>query len=567
MWFFDPFKALDAEALRQQVYVPLEEAERCQRAVAPADHRRNSASRSQSVDLEREAYPDVGNSIIMGTLRKNTPSHGSISSFDTSDMADIELNPLTPARAHLKEEVDAEAAASGLSSVHDRKCILINKALQDIGMGRYQWLLFCGSGFGCEPTVRFATLALNVGLIKGAFGWGFLSDVIGRRIPFSTSCLLIAGLCAMGLGATTTFLQACVLIALLGSGIGGSLPVDGALLLEFLPQSSGNKLTLLSAWWPAGQLTAALLAWAFQNHGWRYLSFTLGGITLLCQICRFLLFRLSESPKFLLSKGRQDEAVAIIYAVARLNGKKTWLTSELLEEIGGTVDAEVAAVEKEQCAIMKLINDTFGRFPTQNIKSLFSNRRLAMNTLLLWIIWTAIGLGYPLFNAFLPQYLASSGQDRSPKPGSILYRDYAIASVVGWLGSPVACWAVDTRLGRRKPMAIATFFTGVFLFLFTVSTAAPWQLACSCVVSFFQTIMYGVLYSYTPETFPTTSRGTGSGIASCLNRVAGLCAPLIGIYAAATDPRIPIYVGGALISLAFMAMLFLRIETRGRTIL
>jgi MFS family permease len=433
MWFFNPFKALDAEALRQQVFVPIEQAERHQRAVAPQDHGRGSTSRSPSVDIEREPCPSVGNSTKLGTLPRNTPSHGSASSFDTSGMADVELNPLTPARAQLKAEVSAEAAAGGLSSVHDQKCILINKALQDIGMGRYQWLLFCGSGFGwfadniwlsgvalllpslakeyemSEATVRFATLALNVGLIKGAFGWGLLSDVIGRRIPFSTSCLLIAGLCAMGIGATTTFVQACVVIALLGTGIGGSLPVDGALLLEFLPASSGNKLTLLSAWWPAGQLIAALLAWGFKNHSWRYLCYTLGGITLMCQICRFLLFRLSESPKFLVSKGRQDEAVAIVYAVARLNGKKTWLTSELLEEIGGTVDTEVAVVEKERCAIMKLINGTFGKFPTQNIKSLFSNRRLAINTILLWIIWTAIGLGYPLFNAFLPQYLANSG--------------------------------------------------------------------------------------------------------------------------------------------------------------
>ncbi len=38
----------------------------------------------------------------------------------------------------------------------------------------------------------------------------------------------------------------------------GSLPVDGALFLEFLPFASGGLLTLLSVWWPVGQLIGSL---------------------------------------------------------------------------------------------------------------------------------------------------------------------------------------------------------------------------------------------------------------------------------------------------------------------
>jgi len=47
-------------------------------------------------------------------------------------------------------------------------------------------------------------------------------------------------------------------------------------------------------------------------------------------------------------------------------------------------------------------------------------------------------------------------------------------------------------------MAIATLLTGIFLFLFTSSTDASFQLAFNCLVAFFQNIMYGVLYAYTP---------------------------------------------------------------------
>lgn len=42
--------------------------------------------------------------------------------------------------------------------------------------------------------------------------------------------------------------------ACMGLGVGGNLPVDGALFLEFLPFASGNLLTTLSVWWPVGQL-------------------------------------------------------------------------------------------------------------------------------------------------------------------------------------------------------------------------------------------------------------------------------------------------------------------------
>ena len=44
----------------------------------------------------------------------------------------------------------------------------------------------------------------------------------------------------------------------LGFGVGGNLPVDGALFLEFLPFASGNLLTMLSVWWPLGQLIGSL---------------------------------------------------------------------------------------------------------------------------------------------------------------------------------------------------------------------------------------------------------------------------------------------------------------------
>ena len=49
--------------------------------------------------------------------------------------------------------------------------------------------------------------------------------------------------------------------------------------------------------------------------------------------------------------------------------------------------------------------------------------------------------------------------------------------------------------------------------------------------------MYGVLYAYTPEVFPAPNRGTGTGIASCLNRIAGFCAPIVAVNAGEANPK------------------------------
>jgi hypothetical protein len=111
----------------------------------------------------------------------------------------------------------------------------------------------------------------------------------------------------------------------------------------------------------------------------------------------------------------------------------------------------------------------------------------------LTVFTAAIGMGYPLFNAFLPQYLSAAGGES--KSVSETYRDYAITSIVGCPGSIIACLTVDIKyVGRKGTMAIATALTGVFLFLFTQSATSSYQLAFSCLVALFQNVMYGVLY-------------------------------------------------------------------------
>ncbi|KAL2816464.1 major facilitator superfamily domain-containing protein [Aspergillus granulosus] len=494
----------------------------------------------------------------------------------------------------LRAEIEAGIVVSSNDSIYDRKAKIINRAIQDIGMGRYQWGLFVLCGFGwiadnlwlqgvaltltplsmefgvTESESRFATCALFVGLIVGATLWGIASDIIGRRPAFNCT-LFLCGAFGLAAGGSPNWVGVCALYSCVGIGVGGNLPVDAAVFCECLPPNSGDLLSGLATWWSVGTLISSMLAWAFipnfscedattctraDNMGWRYLVLSLGAITFAMFICRFFFFTYYESPKFLISRGRQEEAVAAVQGIARKNRTTTWLTVEVLNEVGGYPTEEVA--EAKETSAVSAVKRSLQRFSLQQVAPLFANMKLGFSTALIWFCWTCIGMGYTLFNAFLPQYLGANSSTYET------YRNYAITAVCGIPGPLLAWYLVGLPyIGRKGTMAISTIITAVLLFCFTASKDPNVQLVCSALESFFQMMMYGVLYAYTPEVFPAPNRGTATGIASCLNRIAGLMAPIIGIYASG-NPIAPIYASGGLLLASFVAMVFLPFETRGK---
>ncbi|KAF8622867.1 hypothetical protein AX15_006707 [Amanita polypyramis BW_CC] len=373
----------------------------------------------------------------------------------------------------------------------------------------------------------------------------------------------------------------------MGFGVGGNLPVDGAVYLETIPQSYQWTLTLLSAWWALGQVVASLIAWGFiaryscatsipagqcpksENMGWRYTFYTLGAMTLLMFILRFIVFNLQESPKYLIAKGRDKEAYEVLQHIAKYNKKSIKLTLEELQAVG------TAGIGKP--SYWQLIKGSFAHLSLSQIKPLFRGRKLAINTTLIILIWGLLGLAYPLFNGFLTLYLKERVPAGSSSTDST-YRNYTIISVLGVPGSLIACAIVDfTRRagkvalgGRKFAMAISTALSGIFLFLFTTSKTNAAVLGFSCVTSLTENAMYGVLYAYTPEVFPAPQRGTGDALASGFNRVTGILAPIIKIAtttrngtAAGNVANGPIFVSASLFILASILMLLLPIETAG----
>ncbi|PWN40612.1 MFS general substrate transporter [Ceraceosorus guamensis] len=289
-------------------------------------------------------------------------------------------NPF-PSRSHSKTSMRSHSATvappsldkrermlaldSGLDDVIQRKMLLVNRNITQMGFGRFQmWMvLLSGCGWAVDNIifqslsmslpqvklefqpghVQFLTLALYVGLLFGAFFWGFGSDVVGRKLAWQTT-LFLGSVFMLVVGFAPSFAVLAVLLALAGFGIGGNLPVDGAMLIEFLPGDKQYILTALSAFWCAGQLFAALIGWAFitnfrcselpcprsENMGWRYSWFTVGGVTLLLWVVRFFIYPIPESPKFLIVKGRDAEAIRVLDFIAHANGRPHSLTLDSL---------------------------------------------------------------------------------------------------------------------------------------------------------------------------------------------------------------------------------------------
>ncbi|KAJ7746947.1 MFS general substrate transporter [Mycena maculata] len=477
--------------------------------------------------------------------------------------------------------------------VYYAKAHVLNTAIQKIGMGRYQYYLFVCAGFGwfadsvwplinaliLTPVIAefdfngpFLSLAANIGLLVGAIVWGLGSDVWGRRWSFNLT-LLIAGVFGLSAGGSPNLLTLASLLAVVGVGVGGNMPVDSAVFLDFVPASHQYLLTVMSVWWSLGQLLISLLAWPLianfscstsastcsksENMGWRYLLFTLGALTLVLSMIRFFAFNLLESPRFLVGIGRDQSAVNVIHQIAAYNSTTTNLSLEDLTSV------DEKHVNQDGVALRPVLSET-SIFTTTHIKALFATRKMAISTSLLITLWGIIGLASTLYNSFLPYLLTSRGAQFDDGNLYITYRNQVILSVIGVPGAFLAGWAVELPyIGRKGTLTISSGLTGAFLFASTTARSSNQLLGWNCAYVFFSNIMYGVLYAISPEIFPAKDRGTGNALVSTATRVFGVIAPVIALYANLST-AVPVYISGALIIFAGFLALFLPFEPRGK---
>jgi hypothetical protein len=137
------------------------------------------------------------------------------------------------------------------------------------------------------------------------------------------------------------------------------------------------------------------------NMGWRYLHFTAGALVFVAAIPRITILRMPQTPKWLVTQNRDQEAVEFLQDLSRKYDRPLSLSTEQLAALG-TVDTLQAERRFHLKRSMK------------HITGMFASRKLAYSSTLLILLWGLIGLGDPLYSYFRPYYLKTRGyQDNS----------------------------------------------------------------------------------------------------------------------------------------------------------
>ncbi|EGP82662.1 unnamed protein product [Zymoseptoria tritici ST99CH_1A5] len=463
-------------------------------------------------------------------------------------------------------------------SSYDKKCLLINAEIDSHGMGRYQWYIWLLCGFGYLIDLLWAqafglvlgplqqelgfggqesgniSIAFSSGLTAGAFTWGVLVDIIGRKWAFNLT-VLISGVFGMALGGCNTYTSFLVVTAFVGFGIGGNIPIDTTICLEFIPQNKRFLLALLSIFQPIGVVITSAIAYGFipnyscepnfseadplpscktvadgtpccskaDNMGWRYLMFTLGAITLVVFIARFIVFTMQESPKYLLYRGNNAKAITVLENVANTNGRSCGISLSDFDAL----DQEDSSSEyfdgaKKPSSIRQNFGAEMSRY-----KRLFSDWQMTRLTILVWLTYICDASGFTLAGTYLPLILATKNA-KINLDLEFTYRSYMAIYTPGIVGVAIGAFMYGMpHVGRKLTMMISSALMGVSIFLFSAANSQASNIGLNTMEYFFQSMFNAVLYGWTPEVFPAPVRGTACGIASFWGRLFSILSPLI----------------------------------------
>lgn len=375
--------------------------------------------------------------------------------------------------------------------------------------------------------------AALIGIFFGAFVGGWATDKLGRHLLFTIDLIALV-VCSVAQGFVGSVAWLVVLRFLIGVAVGADYPIATSLLAEFTPRRyRGKLLGAFVTTWFLGAATAYVVGQFLLDvdNGWRWMlaSAALPGLVIV--IARM---GTPESPRWLATNGREEEALEVIH--------KVYGDHVTLEDLQAADQAET----EEQVGLRALISAGYGK-------------RMAFIS----IFWTCSIV--PLFAvyAFSPAILSALNLgDNLAHVGS------AAITILFLVGCLVAVALVE-RMGRR-PLIIHSFlWSGVALFALGVFPNA----ASGVILALFAA--YAVLiggtqilqWVYPNELFPTEIRGSAVGLASSLSRIGAAVGTYLVPIALSGIGIGPTMLLGGLITLVGAAVsLAWAPETRGKTL-
>ena len=344
-----------------------------------------------------------------------------------------------------------------------------------------------------------------LGQFIGALVFGALAERYGR-IPSVAGATVLMSAMSLACAVAGNFGTLLTLRLVQGIGIGGEMPVAAVYINELSKAKGRGRFFLLyELIFPIGlMMTGQIGALLVPTLGWQVM-FLIGGIPGL--LIAVLLLRLPESPRWLISKGRLEEADRVVRQI---------------EASAGSGMPDPGSERNES------------RIPNPESRSRFAELLSPLyrqRTAIAWTLWAAAYFITNGLNNWMPT-LYSSVYHLSLAEALRAGTFNNVAQVAILL---VCAFAID-RVGRRR-WTVAGFAAGAALLAMLGTFAAHSVTAVIVLV----TISYGivgsvnaVLYLYTPEIYPTRMRAIGTGAATCWLRLASAAGPvLVGYLVAA----------------------------------
>lgn len=331
-----------------------------------------------------------------------------------------------------------------------------------------------------------------IGMALGAVVSGTIADRIGRKKVFTITVLLYSiasAFCAL----SWNYQSLLVFRFLVGFGLGGELPVAATLVSEYAPSRvRGRFIVLLESFWGLGWIAAACIAYFFiPLYGWR-MAFLIGALPAL-YVC-LIRMHMPESVRYLLAHGRVGEARQIVVSLER------------------QLHVPVAPFVSEKETVPVVAKASFREL----WKKPFASR-----TIMLWLVWFGINFSYYGIFMWLPSLVFQQGFT------VVKTFEYVLIMTLAQLpGYYCAAWLVD-KIGRKYTLSAFLLFSGVASYFFGHASTAAALMMWGSVMSFFNLGAWGVLYTYTPEQYPTAIRALGSGWAAGFGRFGGMVAPMM----------------------------------------
>lgn len=365
--------------------------------------------------------------------------------------------------------------------------------------------------FNLRPTERAMMTTLTfTGLFVGTSAVGYLGDTFGRRFA-TLGCYLISSSFAFITAFMPNF--GCVMFSciLLGFGIGIGFPPSIALVSEMTPQQWRIPMRIAStlSYICAGLIACGILAlddpWLRHLH-WRTLLWIVSLVPAAWGLLAF--FFLRESPVFLASVGRHEEAKKVFAWLQ-------WLNKKADKQNPSAIDYEQIDTGVHQHTL------TF----REQLSEVFSRNRC----------FTTLGMAFALFclqiNLYGAQYAAPQ----------ILERAGTLAPVVQILINNIValCFAlvigVIAQLVTRKQAMMLSLFLGALVpicFAWAGSQPKPRSALENIIFQIGSngqgfTVQLGMVagYQLAVEAYPATCATTSSSIIQGAGRLGAIVAP------------------------------------------